>query len=100
MIYDSKYLEEQAVLHTAERICAAARTAPKGISGERVTVSAPMAQMAWAQGVFHTFKRMEAKTGIPNSLAMAIWEGVWASTDRGEVTDKVAASWVVVMSGA
>lgn len=30
MIYDSKYLEEQAVLHTAERICAAARTAPKG----------------------------------------------------------------------
>lgn len=30
MIYDSEYLEEQAVLHTAERICAAARTAPKG----------------------------------------------------------------------
>lgn len=30
MIYDSKFLEEQAVLHTAERICAAARTAPKG----------------------------------------------------------------------
>ena len=30
MIYDSRTIEEQAVLHTAQRICAAARTAPKG----------------------------------------------------------------------
>ena len=30
MIYNSDYLEEQAALHTAEKICAAARTAPKG----------------------------------------------------------------------
>lgn len=30
MIYDSKTVEEQAVLHAAQKICAAARTAPKG----------------------------------------------------------------------
>lgn len=30
MLYQSDYLEEQAVLHTAEKMCAAARTAPKG----------------------------------------------------------------------
>lgn len=29
MIYDSNYLEEQAVPQTAARMCAAARTAPK-----------------------------------------------------------------------
>ena len=30
MIYNSDILEEQAVLHAAQKICAAARTAPKG----------------------------------------------------------------------
>ena len=29
MLYESDYLEEQAALHTAEKMCAAARTAPK-----------------------------------------------------------------------
>lgn len=29
MLYKSDYLEEQAALHTAEKMCAAARTAPK-----------------------------------------------------------------------
>lgn len=38
MLYKSDYLEEQAALHTAERMCAAARTAPKAHGKDTIHV--------------------------------------------------------------